>query len=67
MDDRSKERLDELLLKEPKTLTDIQIAFLKARRSYLSESQEEKLSSIFNQTSKRETVKKNVKKSRKTK
>jgi hypothetical protein len=67
MDDRSKERLDELLLKEPKTLTDIQIAFLKARRSYLSESQEEKLSSIFNQTSKRETVKKNAKKSRKTK
>jgi len=67
MDDRSKERLDELLLKEPKTLTDIQIAFLKARRSYLSKSQEEKLSSIFNQTSKRETVKKNAKKSRKTK
>lgn len=67
MDERSQKRLDELLLKETETLTDMQIAFLKARRDYLSESQKEKLSSIFNQTSKKETVKKNAKKSHKTK
>lgn len=38
MDQQSKERLDEILRKEPAALTAGDLDFLKARISYLSES-----------------------------
>lgn len=39
MDEQSKSMLDEILAQEPAALTDADKAFLRARRSYLSEEQ----------------------------
>ncbi len=39
MDEQSKKMLDEILAQEPAALTDADKAFLRARRSYLTEEQ----------------------------
>lgn len=39
MDEQSRKMLDEILAQEPAALTDADKAFLRARRSYLSEEQ----------------------------
>lgn len=69
MDERSKERLQIILSKEPAILTKDDIGFLKARRSYLTEEQTQKYQNVLNpkvinQTSDTEPVKQNAKKSK---
>lgn len=39
MDEQSRKTLDEILTKEPAALTEADEAFMRARRSYLSEEQ----------------------------
>lgn len=39
MDEQSRKTLDEILAKEPAALTEADEAFMRARRSYLSEEQ----------------------------
>ena len=63
MDSESEKHLNEILKKSPNTLNKDEIAFLRARRSYLKPSQLEEYASILNQTSAMEPVKKNAKKS----
>ena len=63
MNSEAQVRLDEILKKSPDTLNKDEIAFLRARRSYLKPSQLEEYASILNQTSAMEPVKKNAKKS----
>ena len=68
MDPRSQERLDNILKKNPETLTIEEIGFLRARRSYLKKIQLEEYESVLNpvtsQTSDEETVNINAKKSK---
>lgn len=67
MDLRSQEILEAILKKEPRELNEEEIAFLKARRSYVKESQLAEYESVLhlkNQTSDKETVKENAKKSK---
>lgn len=61
MDDRSKERLEQLLEKSPESLTEEEIRFIRARRLYLKKYQLEEYGELLNQTSKKETVKKHGK------
>lgn len=61
MDSRSQEYLDSILKKSPSQLTPQEIAFLRARVSYLKDIQKDEYKSVLNQTSKKETVKKNAK------
>lgn len=60
MDQRSQERLNEILSKDKSILTEEDIAFLRARRSYLTESQTQEYKAqlvvqVINQTSNKET------------
>lgn len=67
MDLRSQEILEAILKKEPRELNEEEIAFLKARRTYVKESQLAEYESVLhlkNQTSDKETVKENAKKSK---
>lgn len=67
MDLRSQEILESILKKEPRELNEEEIAFLKARRTYVKESQLAEYESVLhlkNQTSDKETVKENAKKSK---
>ena len=67
MDLKSQEILESILKKEPRELNEEEIAFLKARRSYVKESQLAEYESVLhlkNQTSDKETVKENAKKSK---
>lgn len=69
MDERSQERLNEILKKDPSLLTEEEIAFLRARSSYLKKIQLEEYQSILNpkvidQTSEKETVKTHVRQSK---
>jgi len=48
MEPRSQEYLDQIFKKELNTLNDQEIAFLRARRSYLKRSQLEEYDSILN-------------------
>ena len=67
MDLRSQEILEAILKKEPRELNEEEIAFLKARRTYVRESQLAEYESVLhlkNQTSDKETVKENAKKSK---
>lgn len=62
MDERSQKRFNEIVAKDPSVLTTEEIAFLRARSSYLKKIQLEEYDSILNpkvisQTSKKETVK----------
>ena len=62
MDQRSQEYFDKILKKEPETLTEDEIGFLRARQSYLKKAQIEEYDNILNpkvksQTSEKETVK----------
>ena len=66
MDERSKERFDEIVEKTPEELSKEDIGFLRARRSYLKKAQVEEFKSILNAevenlSSEKETVKKNAK------
>lgn len=65
MDPKSREYLDEILKKSLSTLTEDEKSFLRARRSYLKESQLVEYESVLNQTSEKEPVKKNAKPQRK--
>mgnify|MGYP006935473909 CR=1 FL=1 len=47
MDERSQQKLTEILAKEIQALTDNDIAFLKARSSYLSASEAEKYKKVL--------------------
>lgn len=64
MDQKSQERLDNILKKNPEDLTTEEIKFLKARRTYLKKSQLKEYDKILNpvtsQTSQKETVKKHA-------
>ena len=66
MDPRSQERLDNILKKDPTTLTQEEIGFLRARRIYLKKIQLEEYASVLNlvksQTSDEETVNTHAKK-----
>ena len=68
MDPRSQERLDSILTKNPSALTQEEVGFLRARRSYLKkihlEEYESVLNSVSSQTSDEETVNTHAKKSR---
>ena len=65
MNKEAKEYLDKILTIDPKNLTDEQIAFLRARRSYLKTAQLEEYASILEtKPPKTETVKKQDDKSR---
>ena len=60
MDERSQAYLNQILSKDPETLTEEEIGFLRARRTYLKAIQLEEYASVLseNQTSnKTETVK----------
>lgn len=58
MNPEAQERLDEILKKDPETLTQEEIGFLRARRSYLKKSQEEEYASVLEtKPPKTETVK----------
>jgi|TARA_Y100000310_G_scaffold33937_1_gene32078 hypothetical protein len=66
MDERSKKRFDEIVEKTPEELSEKDIGFLRARRSYLKKAQVEEFKSILdakveNLSSDKETVKKNAK------
>ena len=64
MDSRSQEYFDKILAKDPNALTGEEIAFLRARSSYLKKSQLEEYDSILNPKTKpptTETVKPNAK------
>lgn len=53
--------LDEILKKDVDELTDYEIGFLRARRSYLKKAQLEEYSSILNtKPAKKQTVKENA-------
>ena len=61
MDEKSQEYLNTILAKQPETLNQVEIAFLRARQSYLKKSQLEEYNDIFNPETKplvTETVKK---------
>lgn len=60
MDPKSEEHLEKILKKGPQELTDNEISFLKARRSYLKPIQLDEYESVLNQTPKG-TVKKHAK------
>lgn len=62
MNKEAQELLEKILSKPMNELTDNEIAFLKARQSYLKSYQLEDYKEILNQTSQKETVKKNGKK-----
>lgn len=47
MDPKSKEIFDELVVKEPHELNEEQVAFLRARRSYLNADQKVKFASLL--------------------
>ena len=47
MDAQSKAKLDEILAKEPAAMTEDDKAFLRARRSYLTESQQIDLADVL--------------------
>jgi len=68
MDPKSKERLDKILTKNPDALTEDEIGFIKARRSYLKKIQIEEYESILkpvtSQTSDQETVNTHARKSK---
>lgn len=64
MDERSEIRLKKLVVKTPEELKEVDIGFLKARISYLSEPELAKFDSILNQTSKEPVKKKYAQKSR---
>lgn len=59
MDPKSQEKFEEILAKEVSSLVDTEIAFLKARRSYLTKKQQEDYAEILEP---KEEVKKVVKK-----
>ncbi len=66
MNPEAKEILDKILAKSPQVLTEDEIGFLRARRTYLKPSQIEEYKSVLgDQTSQKEPVKQNDK-SRKT-
>lgn len=48
MDQLSQEKLAEIVAKEPASLTDSEIEFLRARRSYLSEEQRAVFKDVLN-------------------
>ena len=50
--------LKQILTKNPRDLTPDEGAFLRARSSYLKDSELKEYESVLNQTSKKETVKK---------
>ena len=70
MDPRSQEYFNQIIAKDPETLNEEEIAFLRARQSYLKKIQLEEYNSILNpkvknQTpEKSETVKEDGKKSK---
>ena len=66
MDKRSQEYFDKLTAKSPESLTDEEVAFLRARRSYLKKSQLEEYDSILNPQVENQTPKGTVKKYGKT-
>ena len=47
MDKRSQEYLDKILAKSPESLNATEIAFLRARRSYLKKAQREEYQSVL--------------------
>jgi predicted Zn-ribbon and HTH transcriptional regulator len=53
MDPKSKERLDQILEKNPKSLTQDEIDFLRARRSYLKDSIYEEYEVVLKSVEKR--------------
>ena len=48
MDPQSKEYLDKILAKDPDTLNEYEIKFLRARRDYLKKSQLDEYDSVIN-------------------
>ena len=58
MDERSEERLSKLLKKSPAEITKEDGAFMRARISYLSETDKTNFEVILNQNPKKGTVKK---------
>lgn len=50
MDEQSQKVFDEIVAKEPNALTEADIGFLKARRSYLSEEQRSKFKEVLAET-----------------
>jgi len=61
MNPEAAQYLEKILNKDPRSLTPDEIAFLRARRDYLKQSQLEEYASVLHQTSEKETVKKNAK------
>lgn len=64
MDPKSQEYLNTILTKEPKALSQDEVLFLRARRSYLKKAQLEEYEDILNPKTKppkQETVNKNAK------
>lgn len=63
MNPKAIEYLNKILAKEPGSLTEVEIAFLRARRSYLKKAQLEEYDSILNpketKPAKEQTVKEN--------
>ena len=60
MDERSQAYLNQILSKDPETLTEEEIGFLRARRTYLKAIQLEEYASVLNEnqtSNKTETVK----------
>ena len=67
MDPKSKERLDQILQKSPRDLSDEEVAFLRARKMYLKQSQIDEYKEILvvkHQTPDEGTENKHGKKSR---
>lgn len=54
MDDTSKKKLDEITAKEPAALTEGDIVFLKARRSYLTADQLTRYAEVLGQSDEEE-------------
>jgi hypothetical protein len=58
MDDLSKARLELLMKKEPEELTSDDVAFLKARKEYMTDKQEKKYAVIMAEDKPKKTTKK---------
>ena len=66
MDQKSQEYFDKILKKDPETLNKDEIAFLRARRSYLKKSQLEEYASVLEtKPAEKQTVKQNARTNKK--